>query len=150
MHTHTHTHTQVEVWLNRLLETMQSTIRHEMTDAVVSYEEKPRDQWLFEPPAQVRNSLIFISKGTARPLNIPTHSTALLAAILSWLAACRLLTPGVFLILVSLTSLCLHCLSFSVSWTRNFARQLTVRSCTSIQISHQVSQSSHMTTMYMT
>lgn len=44
---------QVEVWLNRLLDTMQSTIRHEMTEAVVSYEEKPRDQWLFEPPAQV-------------------------------------------------------------------------------------------------
>ena len=32
---------------------MQSTIRHEMTEAVVSYEEKPRDQWLFDPPAQV-------------------------------------------------------------------------------------------------
>ena len=46
---------QVEVWLNALLDTMQSTIRHEMTEAVVSYEEKPRDQWLFEPPAQVRN-----------------------------------------------------------------------------------------------
>ena len=86
-HTRTHTHTQVEVWLNRLLETMQSTIHHAMTDAVVSYEEKPRDQWLFEPPAQVRNSLIFISKGTARLSNIPIHSTALLAAILSWLAA---------------------------------------------------------------
>lgn len=44
---------QVEVWLNRLLDSMQSTIRHEMTEAVVSYEEKPRDQWLFDPPAQV-------------------------------------------------------------------------------------------------
>ena len=32
---------------------MQSTIRHEMTEAVISYEEKPRDQWLFDPPAQV-------------------------------------------------------------------------------------------------
>ncbi len=41
------------MWLNRLLDTMQSTIRHEMTEAVISYEEKPRDQWLFEPPAQV-------------------------------------------------------------------------------------------------
>ena len=45
---------QVEVWLNKLLDTMQSTIRHEMTEAVVSYEEKPRDQWLFDPPAQVK------------------------------------------------------------------------------------------------
>ncbi|XP_064397591.1 dynein beta chain, ciliary-like isoform X3 [Halichondria panicea] len=44
---------QVEVWLNSLLDTMMSTIRHEMTEAVVSYEEKPRDQWLFDPPAQV-------------------------------------------------------------------------------------------------
>ena len=48
---------KVEVWLNRLLETMQSTIRHEMTEAVISYEEKPRDQWLFEPPAQVSMKL---------------------------------------------------------------------------------------------
>ncbi len=32
---------------------MQSTIRYEMTEAVVSLEEKPRDQWLFDPPAQV-------------------------------------------------------------------------------------------------
>lgn len=45
---------QVEAWLNKLLDTMQSTIRHEMTEAVISYEEKPRDQWLFDPPAQVR------------------------------------------------------------------------------------------------
>ena len=62
--THMHIYTQVEVWLNRLLQTMQSTIRHEMTEAVVSYEEKPRDQWLFEPPAQVQEPLpaIFILK----------------------------------------------------------------------------------------
>ena len=53
-------YTQVEVWLNRLLETMQSTIRHEMTEAVVSYEEKPRDQWLFEPPAQVQKPLLAV------------------------------------------------------------------------------------------
>ena len=59
-----HMYAQVEVWLNRLLQTMQSTIRHEMTEAVVSYEEKPRDQWLFEPPAQVWEPLpaIFILK----------------------------------------------------------------------------------------
>ena len=63
-HAHMHIYTQVEVWLNRLLQTMQSTIRHEMTEAVVSYEEKPRDQWLFEPPAQVQKPLpaIFILK----------------------------------------------------------------------------------------
>lgn len=70
LHTCTHAHNthmytphmyiQVEVWLNRLLETMQSTIRHEMTEAVVSYEEKPRDQWLFEPPAQVHKPLLAV------------------------------------------------------------------------------------------
>ena len=27
--------------------------RHYMTDAVKAYEEKPRDQWLFDYPAQV-------------------------------------------------------------------------------------------------
>lgn len=45
---------QVETWLNYLLDTMQATIRHEFIDAVVTYEEKPRDQWIFDPPAQVR------------------------------------------------------------------------------------------------
>ncbi|XP_013068368.2 dynein beta chain, ciliary [Biomphalaria glabrata] len=44
---------QVEVWLNRLLESMKATVRHEMTEAVSGYEEKPRDQWLFDYPAQV-------------------------------------------------------------------------------------------------
>lgn len=37
----------------RLLERHCSTVRHEMTEAVSSYEEKPRDQWLFDFPAQV-------------------------------------------------------------------------------------------------
>ena len=44
---------QVEVWLNRLMDTMRSTIRHYMTNAVAMYEEKPRDVWLFDYPAQV-------------------------------------------------------------------------------------------------
>ncbi|KAK3091630.1 hypothetical protein FSP39_021358 [Pinctada imbricata] len=44
---------QVEHWLNRLLDAMRSTVRHEMTEAVTTYEEKPRDQWLFDFPAQV-------------------------------------------------------------------------------------------------
>lgn len=37
----------------RLLERHCATVRHEMTEAVTSYEEKPRDQWLFDFPAQV-------------------------------------------------------------------------------------------------
>ena len=44
---------QVEVWLNRVLEAMCATVCKEMNDAVTSYEEKPREQWLFDFPAQV-------------------------------------------------------------------------------------------------
>uniref|UniRef100_A0A3B3RIQ7 Dynein axonemal heavy chain 17 n=1 Tax=Paramormyrops kingsleyae TaxID=1676925 RepID=A0A3B3RIQ7_9TELE len=44
---------QVETWLNRLLDAMRSTVRHEMTEAVAAYEDKPREQWLFDYPAQV-------------------------------------------------------------------------------------------------
>uniref|UniRef100_A0A671VS67 Dynein axonemal heavy chain 17 n=1 Tax=Sparus aurata TaxID=8175 RepID=A0A671VS67_SPAAU len=44
---------QVEVWLNRVLDTMRSTVRHEMTEAVTTYEDKPREQWLFDYPAQI-------------------------------------------------------------------------------------------------
>ncbi|KAL6475225.1 hypothetical protein MHYP_G00162650 [Metynnis hypsauchen] len=44
---------QVEIWLNRVLDTMRATVRHEMTEAVVTYEDKPREQWLFDYPAQV-------------------------------------------------------------------------------------------------
>ena len=45
---------QVEVWLNRLLKAQRETVLHEMDQAVVTYEEKPRDQWIFDFPAQVR------------------------------------------------------------------------------------------------
>ncbi|KAG7506656.1 dynein heavy chain 9, axonemal [Solea senegalensis] len=44
---------QVEVWLNRVLNAMRSTVRHEMTEAVTAYDDKPREQWLFDYPAQV-------------------------------------------------------------------------------------------------
>uniref|UniRef100_A0AAR2IP24 Dynein heavy chain 9, axonemal n=1 Tax=Pygocentrus nattereri TaxID=42514 RepID=A0AAR2IP24_PYGNA len=44
---------QVEIWLNRVLDTMRATVRHEMTEAVVTYEDKPREQWLFDYPAQI-------------------------------------------------------------------------------------------------
>ena len=43
----------VETWLASLLEAMRATVRQELTEAVVTYEEKPREQWLFEYPAQV-------------------------------------------------------------------------------------------------
>lgn len=32
---------------------MQSTVRRTLEESVVSYEEKPRDQWLFDYPAQI-------------------------------------------------------------------------------------------------
>ncbi|XP_051851510.1 dynein axonemal heavy chain 9 [Antechinus flavipes] len=44
---------QVEIWLNHILDHMRATIRHEMTEGVTAYEEKPREQWLFDYPAQV-------------------------------------------------------------------------------------------------
>ncbi|NXI41699.1 DYH17 protein, partial [Galbula dea] len=44
---------QVEVWLNRLLASMRSTLRHLIPEALVTYEEKPREQWVFDYPAQV-------------------------------------------------------------------------------------------------
>jgi len=44
---------QVEVWLNRLMETMRSTVRDRITEGMVTYEEKPRESWIFDYPAQV-------------------------------------------------------------------------------------------------
>uniref|UniRef100_G1KU34 Dynein axonemal heavy chain 17 n=1 Tax=Anolis carolinensis TaxID=28377 RepID=G1KU34_ANOCA len=44
---------QVESWLNRVLDHMRATVRHEMTEAMMAYEEKAREQWLFDYPAQV-------------------------------------------------------------------------------------------------
>ncbi|XP_075576162.1 dynein axonemal heavy chain 17 isoform X2 [Pelecanus crispus] len=44
---------QVEVWLNRVLASMRSTLRHLIPEAMVTYEEKPREQWVFDYPAQV-------------------------------------------------------------------------------------------------
>ncbi|CAH1986860.1 unnamed protein product [Acanthoscelides obtectus] len=43
----------VEVWLNRVQDSMRCSIRLYIGDGVLSYEEKPRDQWLFDFPAQV-------------------------------------------------------------------------------------------------
>ena len=43
----------VEDWLNRLVETMRTTLRASIGDAVTCYEEKPRHIWLFDFCAQV-------------------------------------------------------------------------------------------------
>ncbi|XP_077291064.1 dynein heavy chain at 93AB [Arctopsyche grandis] len=43
----------VEVWLNRLQNEMRESIRLYFADGAITYEEKPREQWLFDFPAQV-------------------------------------------------------------------------------------------------
>uniref|UniRef100_A0AAQ5XVQ1 Dynein axonemal heavy chain 11 n=1 Tax=Amphiprion ocellaris TaxID=80972 RepID=A0AAQ5XVQ1_AMPOC len=44
---------QAECWLSALESTMRCTVRKEIQEAVAAYEDKPRDQWLFDYPAQV-------------------------------------------------------------------------------------------------
>ena len=44
---------QVEVWLNKLLDTMRATIRSEFDKSMSTYEDSAREQWLFNYPAQV-------------------------------------------------------------------------------------------------
>uniref|UniRef100_A0A8C9ZTH7 Dynein, axonemal, heavy polypeptide 9 like n=1 Tax=Sander lucioperca TaxID=283035 RepID=A0A8C9ZTH7_SANLU len=44
---------QAECWLSALESTMRCTVRKEIQEAVCAYEDKPRDQWLFDYPAQV-------------------------------------------------------------------------------------------------
>lgn len=39
--------------MNRVQDRMRCSLRNYMAEAVVAYEEKPRDQWLFDYPAQV-------------------------------------------------------------------------------------------------
>ena len=44
---------QVEVWLNRLIDSMRESLRALLAEAYVSYEEKPRVEWLLEYAAQI-------------------------------------------------------------------------------------------------
>ena len=44
---------QVEVWLNRLLDSMRATIRDEFAKSMTTYEDTPREKWLLLYPAQV-------------------------------------------------------------------------------------------------
>lgn len=43
---------QVERWLNNVTDIMRKTGRKYLSDAVSAYNEKPREQWLFDYPAQ--------------------------------------------------------------------------------------------------
>ncbi|KAL1129229.1 hypothetical protein AAG570_013758 [Ranatra chinensis] len=44
---------QVERWLNNVTDAMRTTGRYYFSKAVVTYEDKPREQWVFDYPAQV-------------------------------------------------------------------------------------------------
>ncbi|XP_071954573.1 dynein beta chain, ciliary-like [Antedon mediterranea] len=44
---------QVEAWLNKLQDAMRQTVRLTFNEAVVAYEEKPREYWLYDYAAQV-------------------------------------------------------------------------------------------------
>ncbi|VDK33899.1 unnamed protein product [Taenia asiatica] len=44
---------KVEVWLNRLLEEMRATLLYNLHQCVSNFEEKLREQWIFDYPAQV-------------------------------------------------------------------------------------------------
>ncbi|XP_049940954.1 dynein beta chain, ciliary-like [Schistocerca serialis cubense] len=43
---------KVEIWLNRVTDAMRRTCRYYFENAVSTYDEKPREQWLFDYPAQ--------------------------------------------------------------------------------------------------
>uniref|UniRef100_A0A671Z105 Dynein axonemal heavy chain 11 n=1 Tax=Sparus aurata TaxID=8175 RepID=A0A671Z105_SPAAU len=45
--------TMAHCWLSALESTMRCTVQKEIQEAVAAYEDKPRDQWLFDYPAQV-------------------------------------------------------------------------------------------------
>ncbi|ETE64168.1 Dynein heavy chain 11, axonemal, partial [Ophiophagus hannah] len=44
---------QVETWLKCLEDTMHESVRYHITEAISVYEEKPREQWIIDYPAQV-------------------------------------------------------------------------------------------------
>lgn len=43
----------MEKWLNKIQLMMRETIKQNFLESTLSYEEKPREQWLFDYPAQV-------------------------------------------------------------------------------------------------
>jgi len=43
----------VEIWLSRLLDFHCETIRNWLRVAVIAYEDKPREEWIFDYPAQI-------------------------------------------------------------------------------------------------
>jgi dynein heavy chain, axonemal len=43
----------VEIWLNEVESKMRTSLRHYFSEAVYTYEEKPRELWVFDYPSQV-------------------------------------------------------------------------------------------------
>ncbi|XP_018058898.1 PREDICTED: dynein heavy chain 9, axonemal [Atta colombica] len=43
---------KVEIWLNRVTEAMRKSVRHRFSQAVTTYEEKPRELWILDYEAQ--------------------------------------------------------------------------------------------------
>ncbi|XP_076235061.1 dynein beta chain, ciliary [Calliopsis andreniformis] len=43
---------KVEVWLNHVTDAMKRTVRYHISQAVATYEEKPRESWIFDHEAQ--------------------------------------------------------------------------------------------------
>lgn len=43
---------KVEIWLNRVIDVMRATLHNLFGEAVVSYDEKPREVWIYDYPAQ--------------------------------------------------------------------------------------------------
>ncbi|KAK2515660.1 hypothetical protein Q9233_014173 [Columba guinea] len=64
---------QVEVWLSHVLDSTRATVRDEMTEAVMAYEEKPREQWLFDYPAQGGGRLRECDEGISQEASDPAE-----------------------------------------------------------------------------
>ena len=41
------------MWLNRITDTMRRTVRSYFSEAILTYEDNPREKWIFDYPAQV-------------------------------------------------------------------------------------------------
>ncbi|KAK0146253.1 Dynein heavy chain 11, axonemal [Merluccius polli] len=54
---------QVEQWLDKVQERMVNTLREKLGEAILAYEERPKDQWLFDYPAQV--SVVIVNMNVA-------------------------------------------------------------------------------------
>ena len=73
--------TKVEVWLNRVMDSMRSSIRSQLSDSVVTYEEKAREKWLFDYAAQPVSSLITSKNSPILVPEIPTSGVQSSVAI---------------------------------------------------------------------